>query len=343
MSETLEDTQPVGSKSKPRNFRSVATGLLGLVVLILLGAFAGYSAGIGDRKAAEGGIISQQLAEQYQAALVDMQFGRYEAAKQRLEFIINHDPNYAGAAAKLTEVLVISSVPTPVTAATAAVAAPGGANADGSYQIAVQYVQAQDWPAALTALDQARKLDAAYKAAQVDGMYFFTLRNYGVGLIGQGNLEGGIYHITLAERFGTLDNTAYQLRDNARFFVNAASFWELDWRLAAEYFSQLASTGLWDGTMTAAERYHVASMRYADSLFNDAQYCAAWEQYERAASIGPLDETADRNARQAYQRCYPATAVPTVMTPATVGTPPTEPPTEPPPTEPPTEPPTNPP
>ena len=88
-------------------------------------------------------------------------------------------------------------------------------------------------------------------------------------MIQAGNLEGGIYDLTLAERFAPLDNVAHVLRDNARWYITAASFWELDWERASEYFYQLNGSGIWDGTMTASERYRVAAMRYGDELFAD--------------------------------------------------------------------------
>ena len=325
MSESIGDTQPVKPVKKVLPWRSVVISLLGFLVLIGLGAFGGYSSGIGDRKAAEGGVITQQVAEQYQFALVDIEFGRYEAARQRLEFIIANDPSFPGAQEKLTEVLVLSVIPTATPTATLT-PTPDLSGAESSYQRALQLIQAQDWPGALTALDQIRKLDSTYKTAQVDGMYYFALRNQGVALIGQGNLEGGIYHISLAERFGTLDSTAYALRDNARFYVSAASFWGLDWKLAAEYFSELSGSGLWDGTMTAAERYHSAAMRYGDQLFKQEQYCDALQWYQNAQAVGELDNEAAPNAGQAYEGCYPATEVPPTEPPTTEPTA-TEPPT----------------
>jgi len=176
-------------------------------------------------------------------------------------------------------------------------------------------------------LDTLRKEDITYKTSQVDGMYYFSLRNWGVDLIKAGNLEGGIYQLTLAERFGPLDNTAIILRDNARYYITAASFWELDWRLAVEYFSQLNGSGLWDGTMTATERYRIASMRYGDELYMDEQYCAAYQQYQNSASLGQLDQDSAKYANQSYKACYPPTPTATVP----VATEPS--PTEPPPTE----------
>jgi tetratricopeptide (TPR) repeat protein len=221
---------------------------------------------------------------------------------------------------------------------------PDFSGAENGFTRAQQLIAAQDWPNALAALDQVRKLDPTYKTSQVDGMYFFALRNYGMSLIGQGNLEGGIYHITLAERFGPIDNNAHIMRDNARLYLVGASFWELDWRLAVEYFSALGGSNLWDGTMTATQRLHYAYMRYGDKLFESGANCEAVEMYKNAQAINLLDDTAAKNNNKAYQTCYPATAiVPTtaVATTETTSVTSTEPPTQAP-TEPPTAAPTEP-
>jgi hypothetical protein len=171
-------------------------------------------------------------------------------------------------------------------------------------------VAAQDWPGAIGALDQMRKLDPNYQQSQVDGMYYFALRNYGYNLIvKEGNLEGGIYQLTLAERFGPLDRDAIGLREGARYYLIGASFWELDWKQAVSYFDQVRAWGnLWDGTMTASERYWYASMRYGDQLAEQHQYCEAVDQYTNAQSIAALDKAANDNFPHAYSECHPATA-----------------------------------
>ena len=106
-----DDTQPL-KPVKKSNWRSTLTGILGFLLLIGLGGFGGYSSGIGARKNAEESILAQQLSEQFSFALVDIQFGRYENARQRLEYIISKDPNFPGVQEKLTEVLVMSNIPT---------------------------------------------------------------------------------------------------------------------------------------------------------------------------------------------------------------------------------------
>jgi tetratricopeptide (TPR) repeat protein len=251
----------------------------------------------------------QQLGEQYQNTLVDIQFGRYENARQRLEWIIAQDPTFPGAQEKLTEVLVLSNQPT-LTLTPSLTPTPDFSGAQDAFAKAQQLITAQDWPGAIQALDQMRKMDANYEQSKVDGMYYFALRNYGYDLITkQGNLEGGIYQLTLAERFGPLDRDSNGLREGARYYLIGASFWELDWAQAVSYFDQVRAWGnLWDGTMNANERFWFASMRYGDELFTKEQFCDAVAQYENAQTIAALDKTANDNWYHAYAMCYPATA-----------------------------------
>ncbi|MEW6403116.1 MAG: hypothetical protein AB1649_15055 [Chloroflexota bacterium] len=329
-----EDTQPLKPVKKAPRWRSILISIFGILALLALGIFGGYGSGLNIRKNARDSVINQQLTEQYQYALVDIEFGRYEAAKQRLEYIILNNASFPGVQEKLTEVLVLGSIPTAVPTPTLT-STPDFSGAESAFQRAQQLILAQDWPNALGALDTIRKLDPNYKTAQVDGMYYFCLRNYGVNLIQSGNLEGGIYQLTLAERFGPLDNTANGLREGARMYITGASFWELDWRQAVQYFSQVGPgwPAMTDGTMNAAQRYFVALMRLGDQLFQEEQYCAAYEQYLAASALGSLDSTSAHNMAESQVTCYPPTATITVTVPvpsATTEVAPTEPPTEPP-------------
>lgn len=340
MSENLGTTQPHIKINRNTRGRSILFNAIGLIIVLALAIFGGYQSGISIRRDSQTSVISQQLSEQFQYALVDIEFGRYENAQQRLQFIIAHDPNFPGAQQKLTEVLVLMNVPTP-TITPSLTSTPDFTGAEQAFARAQQLIAAQDWPGAIGALDEMRKLDPNYQTSQVDGMYYFALRNYGYDLITkQGNLEGGIYQFTLAERFGTLDRDASGLREGARYYLIGASFWELDWQQALFYFDQVYRgwSGLWDGTSTATERFFFASMRYGDQLLSQGQYCDAVTQYQNAQAIGPLDRQASDGFEEAYIACFPATEtpIPTLEVSPTVGagtvvpsdTPPAGPPTE---------------
>lgn len=328
MSENLGSTQPNITISKPRRGRAFLFNALGLLVILVLAILAGYGSGISIRKNTQSSVISQQLGDQFKYALVDIQFQRYANAKQRLEFIIAHDPTFPGAQDKLTQVLVLMNQPTP-TLTPSLTPTPDFSGAEQAFAQAQQLIAAQDWPGAIGTLDEIRKLDRTYKTGQVDGMYYFALRNYGYDLITkQGNLEGGIYQFTLAERFGPLDRDSSGLREGARYYLIGASFWELDWEQALLYFNQIAGYGLWDGTMTVSERIHLASMRYGDQLLEQGQYCDAVGQYVIAQAIAPLDKQAQEGYEDAYAACYPPTptidltlsVIPTVGGPTTAPT-----------------------
>ncbi len=320
---SAEETQTIESPGTPQQasppprrfrfpWRNLLLGFLGLLLLIGLGAFGGYQAAIADRQAAYQARLSKELTEQYAMALLDMASGQYGLAQQRLEYIIQNNPSFPGAAEKLAEVMILSlqtATPT-ITPTVTPTATPDLRDVEEIFQRARQAIEAADWPGALANLDTLRRKDPNYRTAEVDGMYYFALRNYGYDLITkQGNLEGGIYHLTLAERFGPLDSVANGLREGARLYVLAASFWELDWKNAVYYFSQLyaAWPNMWDGTMTASERYRVASIRYGDELLAKEQWCAAYEQYSNASLIAPLDKVAQKNYEIAMYNCMPPT------------------------------------
>lgn len=344
MSEDLGSTQPNIKVKNPGRGKRLLFNALGVIVLLAIAIASGFRSGIGARQSYQSSVMSGQLSEQFTFALVDIQFGRYENAKQRLEWIIQHDPAFPDAQQQLTNVLVLMNQPTP-TVTPSPVPTHDFSGAEEAYARAQQLIAAQDWPGAIGALDEMRKLDPTYQTSLVDGMYYFALRNYGVNLVNAGNLEGGIYQVTLAERFGTLDRDANGLREGARVYLIGASFWELDWQQAVFYFDQVYRgwAGLWDGTMYATTRYQFASMRYGDDLLAKGDYCGAYTQYTNAQGVGELDSAAQKGFNEATEACYPATATPEPIVPTETPTPggpppadtPTETPTETPTTQPP--------
>ncbi len=320
--ETTGSTQPNKPITRNRRGRRFLFNALGVIIILVIAVLGGYSSGIGIRKSNQSTVIMQQLGEQYQNTLIDIQFGRFEIARQRLEWIISNDPIFPGAQEKLTEVLVSMNQPTP-TLTPSLTPTPDFSGAQEAFTRAQQLIAAQDWPGAIGALDQMRKLDPTYQQSQVDGMYYFALRNYGYNLIiKEGNLEGGIYQITLAERFGPLDRDTNGIREGARYYIIGASFWELDWKQALSYFDQVYRgwSGLWDGTYTASQRFQIASMRYGDELFAAGQFCDAVTQYQNAQAISALDKISQKNFNDAYPQCFPATATIDLTLSATAGT-----------------------
>ncbi len=333
-----DETPEASEAPAPRKRRGrFWLGALALVLILALGGVGGYFTGLSDRTNAEKDLVSQQLADQFEMAALDMAEGRYGQARQRFEYIISVDPNYPGVTQALTEVMLkLSITPTVTPTLTPSLTpTPDLRGVQSIFDRANQLFAAGDWNGAITALDELRKADPAFQTANVDGMYYLCLRNLGVDKISrEGNLEGGIYYLTLAERFGPLDGTSLGLREGAKLYLTGASFWELDWDQVIFYFSQVYQgwPGLWDASsnMTAGERYRIANVKLGDKYFAEEKYCLSEESYLIALSIAP-DNEVNNKALDAGLRCRPPTQTPE---PTPTGPAPTEPtPTEPTPTE----------
>jgi tetratricopeptide (TPR) repeat protein len=317
MSESLGNTQPLKPVKRSARWRSILISAVGVLVLLGLAGLGGYQNAIGIRQDAKSQVITQQLAQQFQLALVDEQFKHWDSAKQRLDFIIQTDPSFPGAQTEITKVLIALSIPTATTTPTLT-PTPDVRSQQALFSTAQQLIATGDWANGLTELDQLRKDDPKFNTAQVDGMYYYALRNYGVDLIQkQGNLEGGVYELDLAARFGPLDRDAQALSDGAKLYIDAASYYGLNWQTAATELEQVynAYPAMWDGTQTAAQRYQYAAMRYGDQLVSQNRFCEAVKEYQAAQGIGGLDVTAQKGFNQAYNKCYPPTAVPTLGVP----------------------------
>lgn len=312
------------------------------------GAYAGYWNGSQSALEIRAQKFNLQITEQYMLGLDDLKSGRYDAARQRFEYVFGLQPDYPGLAEKMAAVYTIlyatatptlvtqtpTNSPTPTLTLTPT---PDLRPVQERWQQAVDYFQAGDWSAALESLIALRKADEAYQVTQVDDMLYFALRQRGVNKIYQeSNLEGGIYDLSLAENFGPLDLDALVARNNARMYLYGSSFWEAYPELAVYYFSQVAAAApyLRDGSgWTATERYRGALIQFGDRLMQEGEWCRAYEQYQLAVSIrsepgliAALDSAA--------QLCLPptatypepatstATATPTATLEATASSPP---------------------
>jgi tetratricopeptide (TPR) repeat protein len=321
----INDTQPHGTNDTQLNVIDAPLKrpsrwivVLGFVLLLGLGILGGYQSGLSQRRAAQSTVVFQQLDEQYQLGIQAMNENRYEIALQHFQFVIEHDPSYLGVQEKLTEVLVkLSITPSPTASPTPAYTpTPDLRGVEEIFAHTRQLLDAQDWDGAISNLDSLRKSDPTYRAAEVDGMYYIALRMRGYEkiippsqLCSDINLEGGIYDLTLAERFGPLDSNAESLRTWSRYYINGASFWELDWYQAMNYFAQIYPNlpNLMDSScMTATERYRYATLKYIDRLWMiEGDFCAAQRMYDEIFLNVPSDKNAISypTATQVYDYC----------------------------------------
>ena len=345
----------------------VVLGVFAFLLLAFTSAFLGYRSGINQRQGAEVAQASQLAAEQYHLALEDMEARRYYRARQRFEYVISIDPNFPGATEGLANALLYqNATATPTIAPTPTVSpTPDLRGVEELYAQAKQELANSDWNAAIETLLALRKADIEYQVVWVDDMLYVSFRNRGADkILKDGDLEGGIYDLTLAEQFGPLDVDANSYLTWASLYITGASFWELDWAQAVHYFSQVgpALPNLRDGSgWTAAERYRLALIGYGGFFADQDKWCSALEQYQLALTLGSdpeLEEAIDKADEECHPKSEredapdedtggeqapteesgtePAATQPAATEPPPTDSPPTEPPpTEPPPTEPP--------
>lgn len=296
----LKETSILKKKRSPTLVYTLL-GLLALIIIAALSALGGYSSGIDLRQSAETTQLAQIVGEQFQLGMQELEEGQYFRARQRFEYVIQIDPAYPGAMDKLSEVLLYLNttatptlIPTPTLTPT-----PDMRGVQEMFDQSQQYLLDQDWDNAFETLLTLRKADPDFHSVEVDGMLFLALRSRGRDkIINKSDLEGGIYDLTLASRFGLLDTEAKGILNWTTLYITGASFWEIDWGQAAYYFGQVAPhvPNLRDGSgLTAAQRYRTSLFNYAKLLAQQKRWCDAAAQLEIALSIA-----SDPELEQAY-------------------------------------------
>ena len=283
--------------------------LLVLVLSIVLGSSSGLLYGLQQNKADRKSQLTVELMVQMNLAQMDMDDERYHLARQRIEFIIGQDPGFPGVQEKLVEAIIgqttslevlptIEAIPSPT---------PDPRAANELFAAAQAHQANREWSSLLDTLISLRSADPNFEIVQVDRMLNLALRMGGAEkIINEGNLEGGLYNLTLAEGFAPLDQKSNQYREWARLYLIGASFWNVSPEQAVNIFSQLILSApyLRDQTgLTSTDRYRLALIQFGDKLAGAGEWCAAQEQYDVALSISAAESDAAFKAVQAAEQC----------------------------------------
>jgi hypothetical protein len=318
------DTQPVPPLTPRKRKSPILLWILGMIILLSLGIFVGGLTGYQSAKRSinndSTAKMAQDLIDQFILGIQDMDSGRYDGARQRLEYIVYNDPSFPGAIDKLAEVLRILNItatPTPLRPTATPTPTPNPTPTRDLRPVQDLFTQAQialadgNWKTVIDLLTNLRKADLNYSTTRVDGLLYLALRNQGVDKIYNGrDLEGGSYDLVLAERFGPLDGKANQARELARLYMYGSAFWEAFPEQAVYYFSQVAAAApyLTDASgWTAMERYRASLLQYGDQLAAQLDWCNAQIQYDLASNIR-IDESLKATATFASFNCAPPTA-----------------------------------
>ncbi len=282
--------------------------LLLFVVASLLAGVAGYFAGIEQRQQARQAAVQGQAEEQFRRGVEDLEAGRYELARQRLEHVIQLDPSYPGAPERLAEALLHLNQPTasPTVAATPT---PNLAPVQDLFEQADVALREENWTAAVQTLRALRAKDPEHRAVEVDGMLYLALRNRGVERISEeGMLEEGMYDLAQAQTFGPLDRDAINWQNWAGLYLKANSYMGVNWAQAVAQFAQVYLVAPYLRN-DAYIKYAVSAQNYADQLVQADDPCAAEDYYDESL-LAWDNATVYPTATEARDMCRTATAPP---------------------------------
>ncbi|MBN2555126.1 MAG: hypothetical protein JXA97_04230 [Anaerolineales bacterium] len=306
----LDDTRPLrtgGEAPKKPGKRRVFLLIPAVLVLVLLVAVSlGYVIGKSDQATVREQNAALSVQEQFDLSVEDLLAGRFELAKQRLEYVLSLDPQNPDAAELLGMVLTALNQPTP-TASPAVTNTPTVTPNTGSSEETFASAQIafanQDWNGAINLLMILRSSDPEYRRSESNQILATALRNRGMDKLFQGYLEQGIYDLNLAAQFGPLDAQAASWQQSAAFYIFANSYIGLDWRLAAEYMGQMCQANIWG----ACAKFANAAREYANLLVEDENWCDGSAYYAQALGAG-YDVSFAPTATEAASLCMTATA-----------------------------------
>ncbi len=328
MAQGPSDGEPSEPPAKVKRGKWIWLGILIILVMVLAGSGIGYASAMRARSVEEDNQRLLIATTQFELGLVDQEQGKYEIAQDRFEYVLSIYPGFPGIEDKLVEIgLLIGQdqagtliptlgpEPTPTVAITVVPTKSTGSTTLLFSQAKAQ-LEGQDWEGLYTTLIAMREIDPAYKALEVDGMWYLALRNRGIRLIQGGQLEPGMYSFALAEHIAPLDADAESYRTWARLYLNAGSHWMVDWYAAVQGFANLYTMvpQLRDASgITVTQRYSRALIGYGDYLQENFDYCGAASTYRQASSIY-AEASLPEKISQADEYCAnpPATPTPTV-------------------------------
>ena len=295
----LESQQPdhkAGKSHQKRDGKWVWLGILLFVLLIAVGIFFGYRNGVQRRLENEKALLMDQIALQLEWTYKDIDAGRYENAKARLDYIIEKYPEFPGIADLMTQVIgkLNEPIPTATQIAIATIepgvtATPDLRGAEEKFTQLTQHIANQEWDLAVQTVQSLKESNFDYRTIEVDGLYFIALRNRGIQRIWAGELEQGMYDLSIAAELGALDSQAAGAESWATTYLTGASYWDVNWPGAVEIFGQLYAQMPYfsDSTgMTTAERYRIALYRLGDQYAAQGDYCTASSYYSQSLAVG---------------------------------------------------------
>jgi hypothetical protein len=231
-----------------------------LLLVIVAGAIAGYFSGQALHSERAQSLQHAQDAEQYTLALADIDAGRFKMAIERLNNVLQNEPDFPGALEKQQQALAaINATPTPLPTETPIPSpTPDLPRAEQLLAKAKQQFTDKDYPGMINTLLTLKTEIPDFQPLRVDGLMWAALRYNGVHLIKDTNrLTEGLYYLDLSANYAPLDEEAAA---QAKFAITFLALYQ-----EAYYYRTK------DIEVSMNDFYQVIQMRpfYRDNLIRD--------------------------------------------------------------------------
>ena len=317
-------TESAPANPPVRRVRRIWVVLAALILIIVVGASAGYFSGQSLRSQRADALKTAQDTEQFNLAVAEMQQGDYKMAIERLNNVLQNEPNFPGALEKQEEALAaVNATPTPLPTETPIPSpTPDVSKAEQLLNQAMQEFTDKKYPDMVTTLLTLKTQIPDYEPVRVDGLIWLALRYNGVHLIQDTNrLTEGLYYLDLAANYAPLDRDAVKQEDFARVFLGLyqdAYYYETkDIEKSMNFFEQVV----------AMRPYYTDNLikDYGDMVITNGKAskgpCAAQDIYSAQEQLIPLLDNYAPFAQaytQAQQDCTASLPVPTATSEATI-------------------------
>jgi len=275
--------------------------LLGFFILIfsgILGLGFGYLDGETEVITSVSRTRADDINTQFDLGMNDYQAGNYELARQRFEYVLQQDPEYSKGLEMLSETILrineqVNDSGVQVTATFIPSATPSPTpdtrEIDELVFVAQTQLMNEDWKNLVITIISLRDINPFYRVSEIDRALYLALYFGGIDrILEEGDLEGGLYNLALAELFAPLDSQASIYQEWARLYQIGMSFWGVYPEWSVVYFSQLAYAAPYLRDLSgvyAFTRYRLGLIQYGDHLAQAEDWCSAIEQYNLAQSL----------------------------------------------------------
>jgi len=286
-------------------------------VLAFYGLVVGLAVRQGNNRRLETQLTAQasQLARQMELAQEDYRKGSYPLVLTRLDWVLDNDPSYPGAAALYqqtqAELARQNATPTPtITSAPLATITPTPTSIFNSVQELAeirQLVQAETWLEAITRLVAFQTQFPDDNREETDRLLYEAYIGLGLETIYDEQVELGIYYLDQAEALGNLPIEVQDQRTWAKLYVTGIVFYQVNWDVSVYYFRQLCAAAPF--FHDACGKLYGSLLAYGDQFAAALDWCPAETAYREALTYGNTQTLRDK-LNTSVEGCLQATPTP---------------------------------